>query len=39
MTKKEFRRAIVEKWLLVKVFFQLKMDGIRLSLAIFMGLQ
>ncbi len=36
MTKKEFRQAIVEKWLLVKVFFQLKMDGIRLSLAIFM---
>ena len=36
MTKQEFRRAAREKWLLVKVFFQLKMDGIRLSLAIFM---
>lgn len=36
MTAKEFRRAVYEKWLIVQVFFQLKMDGIRLSLAIFM---
>ena len=36
MTAKEFRRAVYEKWLMVQVFFQLKMDGIRLSLAIFM---
>lgn len=36
MTKQEFRRAVMEKWLMTKIFFQLKMDGIRLSLAIFM---
>lgn len=36
MTTKEFRQIVREKWLLVVAFFQLKMDGIRLSLAIFM---
>lgn len=36
MTKQEFRRAVYEHWLLLQVFFKLKMDGLRLSLAVFM---
>lgn len=36
MTKQEFRRTVYEHWLLVQVFFKLKMDGLRLSFAISM---
>ena len=31
------RRSLIEKWALVVVFFQLKWDGLRLSLAIYMA--
>lgn len=36
MTKREFFRAIIEKWLMLQLFFKLQMDGLRLSFAIFM---
>lgn len=36
MTKNEMRKAIYEQWLLIQVFFKLKIDGLRLSFAIFM---
>lgn len=36
MTKQQFKAFFIEKRLLAKVFFQVKLDGLRLSLAIFM---
>ena len=35
--KTNFFQSVVEKWLLVRVYFQLKLDAIRLDLAIFMA--
>lgn len=36
MTKQQFKAFFIEKWLLTRIFFQLKLDGLRLSLAVFM---
>lgn len=37
MTKQELKVAIIEHWLLFRVFLQLQMDGLRLRMAIFMA--
>ena len=36
MNRKQIKAELIEKWLLLRVFFQLRMDSMRLSLAIFM---
>lgn len=36
MNRKQIKAELIEKWLLLRVFFQVKMDAVRLSLAIFM---
>lgn len=36
MTTKQFKAELLKRWLLLRVFFQLQLDGLRLSLAIFM---
>lgn len=37
MTKQEIKLKLYENWILVRVFFQLKMDALRLDMAIFMA--